>query len=325
MHREARKKVEKRWKKLGAQDVQFLPGEALRPGVELDPWRPPLELVKILRELWRRKALVVLVLGISLLTGFLLAFNPGLPPKSRQYQVSVSSSAILVDTRTSQVVAVGGRGPDLATLASRANLLGNLMTNGPLKDAIAEKAGVPSEKLVVVPPSNASMLGIPPTPVEPRASRGVPDQEATILTLSTDETLPILRVLAQAPDLETARELSGGTIVALRGYLGSVAASQDIPAAHQLVVREFGAPLAGPETRGLPRRYALVATIVLVLLGCGAILGGAWLVRSWRQIDEGEDDGAPDGEPHESPPSEHPHSEPPRPSAHSRTALRARR
>ncbi len=302
-------------------DVQFSMGGMLRPGVNPDPGGP-VELVKILRELWQRKALVVLVLGISLLTGFLLAFQPGFPPKSRQYQVSVASSAILVDTRTSQVVVVGGKGPDLATLASRANLLGNLMTNGRLKDAIAERAGVASEKLVVVPPSNPSMLGIPPAPVEPRASRGIPDEEATILTLSTDETLPILRVVAQAPDLDTARELSGGTIVALKDYLGSVAASQHIPAAHQLVVREFGAPLAGPETRGLPRRYALAAALALALFGCAAILGGAWLVRSWRQMDEGRDPsagGSPDPVP------EHSGSEPSRPMAHAKTAFRARR
>lgn len=247
-----------------------------------------MELVKILRELSRRRRLVALVLGFSLLVGFLLAFKPGLPPQSRQYQVSLASADILIDTSDSQVVAVGGKGPDLATLAGRANLIGNLMTGGPLKDAIAKGAGMSSGHLIVVPPANINTPGVAPVPVTPPASRGLSDAEATVLNLSVDETLPILHVVVQAPDVGTASRLTSATIVALRGYLGSVAASQNIPAANQLVVRKFGAPVAQTATRGLPRRFALIATIMLALLGCGAIVGGSWFARSWRQIEAAE-------------------------------------
>lgn len=250
-----------------------------------------MEFVKTLRELWRRKHLVALVLIASLLVGFFLAFRPGIPPKSRQYDVSIAVSDILIDTSNSQVVAVGGRSPDLPTLAGRANLLGNLMTSGPLKNAIAKEAGIPAGKIVVVPPANPNTPGIAPAPVKPPASQNVSDADAVILTLSTDETLPILHAVAQAPDLATARRLSHATIVGLRAYLGSVAAAQDIPAAHQLVVRKFGAPLATKARRGLPRRYALAAMIVLAALGCGAILGGSWFIRSWKQIEDAENRG----------------------------------
>jgi hypothetical protein len=249
-----------------------------------------LELVKILRELARRKALVAAVLAVALLAGFLLAFEPGLPPQSRQYEVAIASSDILVDTRTSQVVAVGRRGPDLPTLAGRANLMGNLLTSGTLKEGIAKRAGVSAERLVVVPPADPSTPELPPVPVKPRGSLGIPPAEATILTLSTDEALPILHVEAQAPRLATARALSQATLAELRRYLGAVAATQGIPADNQLVVREFGAPVAGFALRGLPRRYALVATVFLALLGCGAILGWAWLVRNWRAAEADEDD-----------------------------------
>lgn len=251
-----------------------------------------MELVRILRELSRRRRLVALVLGASLLVGLLLAFKPGFPPRSRQYQVSLASADILIDTSDSQVVAVGGRGPDLTTLAGRANLIGNLMTGGPLKEAIAKRAGIPGGQISVVPPANVNTPGVTPAPVTPPAARGVADADAIVLNLSADETLPILHVVAQAPDAEAARRLSSATIVAVRRYLGSVAASQNIPAANQLVVRQFGAPVALTATRGLPRRFALIATIVLALLGCGAIVGGSWFARSWRQIEEAEARGA---------------------------------
>lgn len=254
-----------------------------------------MELIKILRELSRRRRLVGLVLGISLLVGFLLAFKPGLPPQSRQYQVSLAAADILIDTRDSQLVAVGGKGPDLTTLAGRANLIGNLMTGGPLKNAIAKEAGVSPGLLVVVPPANVNTPGVTPAPVTPPASRGLADVDSTILNLSVDETLPILHVTAQAPEVATASRLSSATIAALRQYLGSVAASQHIPAAHQLVVRKFGAPVAQVATRGLPRRFALIVTIMLVLVGCGAIVGASWFARSWKQIEEAEARGHADG------------------------------
>jgi uncharacterized protein involved in exopolysaccharide biosynthesis len=85
------------------------------------------ELFKILREIQRHRKLVAAVVCVSVVIGFLLGFKPGVPPHSRQYQQAIASSDILIDTRNSQVVDVGGHGPDLSTLASRANLLGNLM------------------------------------------------------------------------------------------------------------------------------------------------------------------------------------------------------
>jgi hypothetical protein len=247
-----------------------------------------LELVKILREVWSRKRLLALVLVVSLLVGTFLAYRPGLPPQSRQYQVWLASSNVLIDTSSSQVVDVGGQGPNLPTLAGRASLLANLMTAGPLKNAIARSAGVSPQMLVVVPPPDPSTPGVPPVPVSTAASRGIPDADATVLTLTTDETLPILHVVAQAPDVATARRLSGGTIVQLKRYLGSVAATQHIPEAHQLVLREFGTPLIGNAVRGLPRRFALVAALLVALFGCGAIVTGSWFIRSWRQIEAAE-------------------------------------
>jgi hypothetical protein len=242
------------------------------------------ELVKIFRELWRRKYLVSAVLIVSLLVGFLLGFKPELPPHSRQYEVSLSSADILVDTRDSQLATVNGHGPDLTTLAQRANLIGNLMTGGPLKEAIAAKAGIPAEDLIVVPPPNPATPGVAAVPVGSPATAGLTDAESTILTLSTDESLPILHITSQAPDEEAARRLTQATIEELKNYVGGVATTQKIPAIRRLVVREFGAPVAETAVRGVPRSYAVGAFLGLLLLGCGAILGGSWFVRSWKQI-----------------------------------------
>lgn len=247
-----------------------------------------MELVKILRELSRRRVMVGIVFAVALIAGLLLAFKPGVPPSSRQYDVALSSADILVDTNDSQVAAVTGRGPDLPTLASRANLIGNLMTGGPLKEAIATAADIPAGKLVVVPPSNPLTPNVPSAPVRPPESREISDADSTILSLSTDASLPILHIVAQAPSPEEARELTTAAVEQIKEYVGTVVAAQNVPAAHQLVIRELGAPVAETATRGLARRYALFAFFGILLFGCTAILIGAWFKRSWQQIEAEE-------------------------------------
>ncbi len=263
-----------------------------------------MQLFKILQEIKRRRILVVLVVLISAVVGFLLAFKPGLPPHSRQYQQAVATSDILVDTRNSQVVDVGGHGPELSTLASRANLLGNLMVTGPLKDTIARGAGVEPENLVVVPPANAETPGVAPTPVESGRGADVPKSERSTLTFSTDDTLPILHVVAEAPDAETARELALATVVDLRKYLASVATTQQIPAARQLVVRQFGAPNVTTATRGIPHSLAFIIAVVLALVGCAAVIGGSWFARRWKEFAAEEAEATPSGDGGDADPSD---------------------
>jgi hypothetical protein len=242
------------------------------------------QLFKILQEIRRRRVLVAIVVLASAAIGFLLAFKPGFPPQSRQYQQAIASSDILIDTRNSQVVDVGGHGPELSTLASRANLLGNLMVTGPLKETIAQTAGVKPENLVVVPPANSETPGVSPAPVETGHGVNVPKSERSTLTFSTDDTLPILHVVAEAPDAETARKLALATVVNLRKYLATVAATQQIPAARQLVVRQFGAPTVTTATRGVPHSLAFFIAVILALVGCGAIVGGSWFARRWKEF-----------------------------------------
>jgi hypothetical protein len=244
-----------------------------------------------LQEMWReasqRRALVALVLAVAILTGLFVSFRPGLPPESRQYEVWLASGDILVDTSESQVV--DAKAPDFLTLASRASLLGNLIATDPLKTAIATAAGVPPNRLVVVPPANATAAGVPATAstaVATVAGRGTPDAEANILTLSTDATLPILRVAAQAPDAATAGRLAGATIDVLERRLDSVAGRENIPAARKLVVRQLGARGPAPETRGPPPLLGLGVAIVVALIGVAAIGGAPILIRRWKQAEQ---------------------------------------
>ena len=89
-----------------------------------------MDTVTILRDLWRRRLLVVGVAIVAVLVGVAVMYKVSFPPKleSRKYEVGVATSSILVDTPNSQVVEVAPKGSD--TLGVRANLLASLMTDG---------------------------------------------------------------------------------------------------------------------------------------------------------------------------------------------------
>ena len=247
-----------------------------------------------LREMWReagrKRALIAFALVISTLLGMFVALRPGLPPESRQYTVWLASADILVDTADSQVV--DAKGPDFLSLANRTSLLGNLLGTKPLRTAIAEAAGVEPNLLVVVPPANTSTTAtgetLAPTPVTTAASRKLSDSEAAVLTVSTDSSLPILRVTAQAPDASTASRLTTATTTQLEQHLHTVGAAEEIPAARKLVLRPLAAPTPAPEVRGTPRALGLLTTILVALLSCGAIVTAPMVARRWRNAESAE-------------------------------------
>ena len=245
---------------------------------------PFITLREMWREAWAPKVLLAVVLVLAVVAGMLVAYRPGVPPESRRYEVWLSSAEILVDTSEPQVVDT--QGADVTTLANRATLLGNLMTAGPLKDAIAERAGIPPGRLVVVPPANPSTPDVKPAAVATAAGSRIPDSEATILTLTTGATVPILGVTAQAPNRGAAEKLAAAPVEELERYLDTVAPGEEIPAARKLVVQQLGAPTPQLETRGPHWLLALAVAVLVALLGFLAILVVPWLYRRWKLAEE---------------------------------------
>jgi len=101
----------------------------------------------------RRRALAV-VLAVAVACGALVFLRPGLPPETRQYEVWHADGQLLVDTSDSQVV--DARAIGIETLAIRAILLGNLIATSPLRDGIAQRAGLDPDELEVTPPASTT-------------------------------------------------------------------------------------------------------------------------------------------------------------------------
>jgi capsular polysaccharide biosynthesis protein len=239
-----------------------------------------MDLVTILRDLWRRRVLVALAGIAAVLAAVVVAFQvPTL--ESRRYTVGLATTRVLVDTPRSQVVEVAPKGSDM--LGVRANLLANLMVEGVVRAAIAERAGLQPKQL----------QGIAESGVDPSAAPVQPDPRGTAMTTrvvaSTDGDLPLIEIEAQAPAGASAAKLANAAVEGLRGYLDSKAALEHVSDAKRLRVTGLGRAQAVEAVRG-PGPVAAFAVGLLVFgLGCAAIVMLSAVMRSWRAANAPED------------------------------------
>jgi hypothetical protein len=234
-----------------------------------------MQLVNILRALWRLRLVVVLMGVLSLIAGLSVAFKlPSL--ETRRYEVGVATAKVLVDTPKSQVVEVAPKGSE--TLGVRANLLANLMVDGALKAEIAKRAGIATDDLEGIVASQAD----PGSVVAPRDPRG--PSLTTRVTASADGDLPFIEIEARAPDAAGASKLAGAAVDGLTAYLDAKAAEEKVAAASRLRVTGLGEPQVGVEVHGPGMPMALALTIFLFLGGCAAILGLFAVIRAWKTV-----------------------------------------
>jgi hypothetical protein len=245
-----------------------------------------MELVGMLRMLWRQRLLVAVAALIAVLGGLAVAYRISFPPKleSRQYKVGIGTLTALVDTPSSQIVDLGGKtGADIGTLAARAQLLASLMTSSPIKDEIASRAGVAPDRLIAVSPAAAA----PGAPASSGTSVKLSDPKAIILTARIPNLesgdVPIIAVSTQAPDTAVAARLANESIAVLQAHLKTVAGIDRVPDARRVVVRQLGQAQSETVSRGPARLMAVAAAIFIFGFGCAAILGAFALVSGWRK------------------------------------------
>jgi hypothetical protein len=236
-----------------------------------------MEPVTILRELWRRRALVALAALVAVLIGLAVAYTVTFPPESRRAEVGIASGRILVDTPDSQVIDVQPKGS--GTLGIRAGVVANLMTEGDVKAAIAQRAGLRPGQL------RAGVKVEGQLPALLSEASGDPGAHLLITSPATNPDgtpLPMVDIEAQAPAPEGAARLADAAVSGLNDYLDTKAAGEDVPDAERLQVTGLGAPAIHRETRGPSRLVAAAVGIFAFLLGCVAILVAGQLSRAWR-------------------------------------------
>lgn len=241
-----------------------------------------MDLIPILRELWRRRLVVALIALVALGVGWVVGFKPSFPPESRSYTIGVASARILVDTPQSQVVEVAPKGSE--TLGSRASVLANLMVDGELKDAIARRAGMDPKQLIAQTQASGGPQVV--TPLGPR------DRSLTTAVLVNSDLaqLPIIKIETQAPTVGEAAKLADAAVAGLGEYLDSKAGAEKVSSARRLRVSGLGPAQVHQGTRGPGKLMSIGAALLVFLAGCAVLLMLSALIRGWRLAADLEDD-----------------------------------
>jgi hypothetical protein len=230
-------------------------------------------LVTILGELRRQRGFVMLAALAALLAMLLVAFKlPSLD--SRRQQVGIATARVLVDTPESVILGVAPKGAD--TLGVRANLIASLMVEGDVRATIAKQAGLAPKDLKGVAESAADVA----TGSRPQKQEG--NVLTTRVAASTEGDLPLIEIEAQAGSAASAIKLADAAVAGLREYLDTKAAGEEIAAAKRLNVRGLGGAQAYESVRGPGVLTALVAGLLVFVLGCAAIILAAVFRRGWR-------------------------------------------
>jgi hypothetical protein len=244
-----------------------------------------MEVVVMLRELWRRRWLVLLSGLLALFIGVLMAYrvHPPFKFESRAYTVGIASTTAMLDTPSSQVVDLGGQDSETAgsagTLPGRAALLASVLTTSPLKEEIAKTAGIDPRTLIAgtVDPSS-------PLPTQ-LGSISAKSRDASLLTVNTFEGLPMLGVNVTAPDQKKADALANGAIKVLISHLNTLANADSVPANRRLVVKQLGESRSATSKHGPSRKLAAAAVVFIFGLLCAAILSVSWITTRWKEAD----------------------------------------
>lgn len=257
--------------------------------------------VRIVLELWRLRRYVAGVCVVAVLAGMFVSLT------SKSYDVGTATAQVLVDTPQSQVAdassSISAAGAQtLGTLGVQANLLAGLMVEGPIKTDIAQRAGLKPNQLVgissavTVPSaagsgsgsaSGASSVSVP-------AGQNVFALTTQILTDSAGmNTLPIIEIDTQAPDLAKAAQLANAAVSGLQAFVDSEAANERIPNADRLSIMSLGVSQEATQTRGSSPMIGVLVTVVVLVLGCSLLLWIVRVVSRWRNASERERLGLP--------------------------------
>lgn len=167
---------------------------------------------------------------------------------------------MLIDTRQSEIAAAAPRGAD--TLWWRASLLAMLLATQQERNQIARTIGVPADQVA----SGDVELG---SPIVQAALPVAASQAATttavpyVLTVSTDNLLPIVRLEASAPDRTGAIRLAQAAVQELQAG----ASTQDTPMLQGLSIK-----VANP----VQARDVVVSSGHTKMAAVGLVVFGVW-------------------------------------------------
>jgi hypothetical protein len=235
--------------------------------------------VGILRALRRHR----IAFAIGVVLAFAIAVSGiycvSLAPPALHARASTSGAAgqrVFVDTPRSIVGAAQPRGSE--SIVNKAVLLGDLTAGEEARRIIARAAGLAVSEVGVIGPG--ALVPITATPLAEKAVEVTRPTTPDIITVDEDPGLPILSILATAPDSGQARALVEATTAALAHLGRRVMGSQGA-----VRIEPIGNMTVGTKTIG-GKAKPLIAAFGLLVLWCSGIIVLDGLARRRRNLGE---------------------------------------
>jgi hypothetical protein len=261
-----------------------------------------MELVSIIRQLWRRKLLVFLVFLVAVFVATWSAYKvPSM--EKRGLQLGAASSQILVDSPASTLVE-GVDANQLTTLATRARVYAQYLASLQARDEIAQASGIPARFIRVSGPfsSDVARNNYSNQSSESRAGDVLKEGAGYRLVFDAQEGVPIITVSAQAPTADAAVKLAKASFVALNAYVDKLQKEADaipekplpkgavpqISTDNGVRVRELGEPEGGTIGGGNGKILMVFVFLAVMLFGCALIAILPGMARHWRLLDRAE-------------------------------------
>jgi hypothetical protein len=248
-----------------------------------------MELGKHLRELFRLRLAVAVCLAVAVYAALSISYHVSLLPPQiapRSIEISSATSEVLVDTPYSTAVDLRQGSADIVAMTSRATLLGNVIASPPVVAYIARRAHVPAGSIRAQAPLTPDFPRPVPMPGEERSSRDllkIPDDYR--INVQVDPSVPVLRVIAQAPTPAAAQTLANASITGLQDYLDAVARTQSTPLKDRVRLEPLGRAHGAVINAGVRLQASTVAFFVVFGLSAAAAVFLARVRRGWRAGD----------------------------------------
>lgn len=199
---------------------------------------------------WRR-----LPVAVGALVAILAAVTIG---KSHTPPTGLARTQVLVNTRQSELAAAAPVGAD--SLWWRASLLGMLLGTQQERNQIARTIGVPADEIGA---SNAQLANpMVPAALPVAASEAAAVSLPYVLTVYTDNVLPIVSIAASAPDRAQAVRLAQAAVQQLEAG----APTHDTPELQGLSVTEVD-PIKGSDVVVSSGGHTKMVTVAVVVFG----------------------------------------------------------
>ena len=239
-----------------------------------------------MRTLWRLRAGMILSLALALLAAVWSVQKVSLVPPSltpRSLEMATASTHVVVDTPTSALVDLRQDTYSLDGLTNRAVLLGNVISSTTVRQGIADRAGIPVERLVVQAPLTPKQSA-PPADSENRRATGdiLKSTDHYRLKIQSNPSVPVLDIYAQSPTVESATILVNAAVEELQAYLVELAAAEQTPAHKQITLIQLGKGRGTIINEGVDYQIAILAFVVAFGVASATVIFVSRVRAGWR-------------------------------------------